>query len=266
MGQKIKKRIYQIIEVATEGDSASRIFDIFIMTLIALNVVAVILETVEFLSARYIVVFRAFELCSVVIFTIEYMLRIWTCTNNEDFQKPFSGRIRFAFTPLALVDLIAILPFYLPMFFGLDLRFVRAVRLFRIFRLFKMGRYSQALRTLGRVIKSKKEDLLITAFIVVILLIVASSLMYFIEKEAQPEAFSSIPATMWWGMATLTTVGYGDIYPVTIAGKVLGAIISILGIGMFALPTGILASAFAEEIQQRRGKKRTCPHCGQEID
>jgi len=103
-------------------------------------------------------------------------------------------------------------------------------------------------------------------FIVLILLIIASSLMYFVEKDAQPEVFSSIPAAMWWGVATLTTVGYGDVYPVTTIGKLLGAIISLLGIGMFALPAGILASGFAEEIQKRRKGRRVCPHCGKDID
>ena len=233
--------------------------------MISLNVIAVVLETVESISSQYVSIFRAFEIFSVVIFTIEYLLRIWTCTNDERYQRPISGRVRFALTPLVIVDLLAILPFYLPMCIALDLRFIRAIRLFRIFRMFKMGRYSESLRTLGRVAKSKKEDLLITVFLVGFLLIVASSLMYFVEKDAQPEAFSSIPATMWWGMATLTTVGYGDIYPVTIAGKILGAVISVLGIGMFALPTGILASGFSEEIQQRRRKPQSCPHCGKDV-
>jgi len=202
---------------------------------------------------------------SIAIFTIEYLLRLWTCTINNRFRDPLMGRIRFALTPLALVDLMAILPFYLPMLIPFDLRFIRAVRLFRLFRLFKIGRYSRSLRTIGNVLKSKKEDLFITVFTVFILLVVASSLMYFVENEAQPEAFSSIPTAMWWGVITLTTVGYGDIYPVTMAGKILGSIISILGIGIFALPTGILASGFAEEIQKRRAKRITCPYCGKDI-
>lgn len=128
-----------------------------------------------------------------------------------------------------------------------------------------MARYSESLITLGNVLKSKKEDLLMTLFIVFLLLVTASSLMYFVENESQPEAFSSIPAAMWWGVTTLTTVGYGDVYPMTPTGRVLGAIISILGIGMFALPTGILASGFAEEIRRRRAKRSICPHCGKDI-
>lgn len=221
-----------------------------------------ILETVQSFSVQYAAYFAAFEIFSVVVFTVEYALRLWTCTISEQFRKPLRGRLRFAATPLVLVDLLAILPFYLPMLIGLDLRFIRSVRLFRIFRMLKMGRYSESLKTLLRVLKLKKEDLLITVFIVLFLLVIASSLMYFIEKDVQPEAFSSIPATMWWGIATLTTVGYGDLYPITAVGKVLGSLISVLGIGLFALPTGILASGFAAEMQRQKAPQKTCPHCG----
>ena len=266
MSQKFKKRIFEILEVATPGDRPSRIFDIFIMTLISLNIIAVILETVESLSSKYMPFFRNFEIFSVVIFTIEYISRIWSCTVNAKFKNPILGRIRFALTPLLIVDLLAILPFYLPMIIPLDLRFLRALRLIRILRMFKMGRYSESLRMFGRVLKAKKEELLIAVFMILILLIISSSLMYFVENEAQPQTFSSIPDAMWWGVTTLTTVGYGDVYPVTPVGKFLGAIIAILGIGMFALPAGILASGFVEEIQKRRTKRIICPHCGKDIN
>jgi len=265
--QKIKRRTFEIIEKASPGDLPSKIFDIFIMLLISSNVIAVILETVKNLSARYIFLFRGFEFFSVIVFTAEYGLRLWSCTIDTKFNRPFLGRIRFATTPLVLVDLMAILPFYLPMVFHVDLRFIRVVRLFRLFRIFKLGRYSESMKTFGNVLRAKKEELFITMFVVFILLIIASSLMYFIENTAQPEVFSSIPAAMWWGVATLTTVGYGDVYPITPLGKVLGAIIAILGIGMFALPAGILGSGFIEEIQkkQRRQDIKICPHCGKNI-
>jgi len=270
MSQKLKKRISEILEVATPGDQLSRIFDIFIITLISLNIIAVILETVESLSSKYMPFFRNFEIFSVVIFTIEYISRIWSCTVNAKFKNPVLGRIRFALTPLLIVDLLAILPFYLrmiiPMIIPFDLRFLRAFRLMRILRMFKIGRYSESLRMFGRVLKAKKEELLIAVFMILILLIISSSLMYFVENEAQPQTFSSIPDAMWWGVTTLTTVGYGDVYPVTPVGKFLGAIIAILGIGIFALPTGILASGFVEEIQKRRTKRIICPHCGKDIN
>ncbi len=252
MVKRIKKRLYEILEIAAVGDMASKLFDIFIMTLITLNVIAVILATVERVDSQYQYYFRIFEIFSVTIFTIEYLLRLWTCTINKNFRNSVTGRIKYILTPFAIIDLLAILPFYLPMIIPLDLRFVRAVRLFRLFRLFKMGRYSKAIFILKKVLKEKKEELILVIFVVFLLLIIFSSLMYFIEKEAQPEAFSSIPEAMWWGIITLTTVGYGDVYPITPLGKILGALIAFLGIGMFALPAGILGSGLVEVV---RGKE-----------
>ncbi len=166
-----------------------------------------------------------------------------------------------------MIDLMAILPFYLPKLIPFDLRFLRAVRLFRIFRLLKLGRYSESVRLLGRVLNAKKEELGVTIFAVLILLVICSSLMYYAEHQAQPEAFSSIPAAMWWGIVTLTTVGYGDVYPITLPGKILGAIIAVLGIGLFALPAGILASGFADEMQKKRSQASgICPYCGRKLD
>lgn len=153
---------------------------------------------------------------------------------------------------MALIDLFAILPFFLPLLIPIDLRFIRALRLLRIFRLLKLGRYSYALSLLSRSLQNIKEVIAVAFFALVIILILASSMMFYIENEAQPEKFSSIPDTMWWAIATLTTVGYGDIYPITPLGKFLGSFIAILGIGMFALPAGVLAIAFLEEIQKKK--------------
>lgn len=266
MSRSVRRRTFEILEVASTGDLPSRIFDTFIMTLILLNVLAVILETVESLLLKYRAFFTLFEVFSVAVFTIEYLLRLWSCSTDKRFGDPFIGRIRFALTPFALVDLMAFLPFYLPMILPLDLRFIRILRLFRFFRVFKIARYSESLRTVGNVVKAKKEELIIVFSVMLILLILASSLMYFSEHNAQPKAFPNIPAAMWWGVATLTTVGYGDVCPISPLGKSIGAIIAVLGIGMFALPAGILASGFAEEIQKSRGNPRVCPHCGKEID
>lgn len=251
MVKRIKERLYEILEIAAVGDITSKLFDIFIITLITLNVVAVILATVKRLDSQYQYYFRIFEIFSVTIFTIEYLLRLWTCTINKNFRNFITGRIKYIFTPFAIIDLLAILPFYLPMIIPLDLRFIRAVRLFRLFRLFKMGRYSKAVFILKKALKEKKEELVLVIFIVFLLLIIFSSLMYFIEKEAQPEAFSSIPEAMWWGIITLTTVGYGDVYPITPLGKILGALIAFLGIGMFALPAGILGSGLVEVARKK---------------
>ena len=252
------------------GDEVSnfsgRAFRGFIFTLIVLNVLAVVFETVESVRSGFSPFFRWFEVFSVAVFTAEYLLRLWACAEALRFSRPLGGRVRFALTPMALVDLIAILPFYLPFLLALDLRFVRVLRLFRLFRVFKMGRYSESMRLLGRVLSAKKEELYVAIFCASILLVLASGMMYFLDREAQPKLFSSIPAAMWWGMATLTTVGYGDVYPVTGIGKILGGFISLLGIGMFALPAGILGSGFVEEMQKNRGGRDSCPHCGKAIN
>ncbi|MBA7542348.1 hypothetical protein ES705_34669 [subsurface metagenome] len=246
----MKKQIFEILEAKS---TIGKIFNILLMVLISLNVIAVILETVESICFKYSVLFGRFEIFSVIIFSIEYLLRLWTCIYHKKHQSPITGRIKYILGPLALIDLFAILPFYLPMIIPLDLRFIRIIRIFRIFRLFKMGRYSTSLKTLNNVLVEKKEQLLLVIFVILILLIIVSSVMYLVEKEAQPEVFSSIPATMWWAVITLTTVGYGDIYPITPLGKFLGAIIAFLGIGMFAIPAGILSSGLVEAIQ---GKNR----------
>lgn len=270
--QHVKRRLHEILRVAGPDDRVSHMVDKALFALILLNILAVILETVEFLNTPYGIFFKWFEMISVFIFSAEYLIRIWTCTFEEKFKSPVLGRVRYILTPMALVDLVAIMPFFLPFVLpmtpGVDFRFVRAVRMVRILRILKLGRYSVTIQKLGRVLKNKKEELVITLGVVGILLVFASSLMYYVENSAQPDVFSSIPASMWWGIATLTTVGYGDVYPITFAGKMLGSLIAVLGIGMVALPTGILGSAFMEEIEEKKdkdrgdNKKNYCPHCG----
>lgn len=265
MAETLKEKIYRITEKGSADDLPSRLFDFSIMGLISLNVIMVILETVPELSARFGPWFRWFEIFSVTVFTVEYFLRIAVCTAAPDFTHPLWGRVRFMLTPLALIDLLAIVPFYLSAFVMLDLRFVRMVRLLRLFQLFKMGRYVRSLRILGRVVWDKREELQVVAIVLLIMLVITSSLMYFVEHEAQPEAFSSIPSAMWWGIVTLTTVGYGDVYPITPLGRFLGTLIAVLGVGMFALPAGILSSGFIEAIQKGDPKEHICPHCGRDI-
>lgn len=265
MSLEIKKQVFEIIDENDTKNIQGRLFNIFIMAFIFINTVAIILETVENISVQYAYFLWIFEIISVAIFTIEYILRLWTCNINDKFKNSVKGRIKFAITPFALIDLIAILPFYL-VFIPFDLRFIRALRLIRLFRLLKIGRYSKALKTFGIVFKEKKEELCITIFSVSIILIVASSMMYIVENEAQPDVFSSIPASMWWGVITLTTVGYGDVYPITTIGKLLGGIIALLGVGMVALPAGILASGFADIIQKTKEDEIICPHCDRNVN
>jgi len=255
-----KRDIFEIL--AVDGDHPlSHSFDVFIMSLIAVNVVVVMLATVEALYTAYDTFFVTFEIVSVAIFTVEYAGRIWSCTIDEDYRDPVFGRVRFAGRPFLVIDLLAILPFFLGGFI-VDLRFLRSLRLLRFFRLLKLARYSESMRRFGHVLHEKREDLTIALAATTILLLVSSSMMYFAERTAQPEAFSSIPAALWWGFVTLTTVGYGDVYPVTPAGRALGAIIALLGVGLVALPASILASGFIEEDEHDGGH---CPNCGEFI-
>jgi voltage-gated potassium channel len=232
--------------------------EIFIFLLIALNVAAVMLESVESLSVKYRTAFQWFEVFSVVIFTVEYVVRLWNAKR----------KLKFLFSPFGLIDLIAILPFYLPYLIAMDLRMIRILRLSRLFRVVKIGRYSKSLRLVAEVLKTKREPLFLTLFITFLLLLFASSLMFYAENDVQPDKFENIFQSFWWAVATLTTVGYGDIFPVTSMGKFLSGIIAILGIGLVAMPTGIISSGFIEALE-RKGKIKDvvkCPHCGKEIE
>ena len=160
--ETIRRRAFEVVEAAEASDRLSRAFDLVIVSLVVLNVSAVVVETVPGVTARYGRLFFLFEVFSVVVFTAEYVLRLWSCTAGEKYRHPIGGRVRFAFTPMALIDLVAIIPFYLPMLFVVDLRFLRALRMFRVFRLFKVARYTESLRSLREVFSNRKEQLLLT--------------------------------------------------------------------------------------------------------
>ncbi len=263
---RVRRRTHEILAHAKAADTPSSVFDAFIVGLILLNMAAMVIESVERIHSRVPMWFTAFEYFSVAVFSVEYVLRLWSCVEEPAYARPVFGRLRFVVAPLAVVDLAAVLPFYLP-FLGMDLRVLRMFRLLRVMRIIrvaKLARYSDSLQMLMRVVKSRRDQLLGAVFILLILLIVASSLMYCAEHEAQPKVFSSIPAAMWWAAVTLTTVGYGDAYPVTAIGKMMAAMTAILGIGMFALPTAILGAGFLDDLA-RHQKPRSCPHCGKEI-
>jgi len=248
MYTRVKDRTFEIMEQANKGDYMSRFVDTSIILLILVNVACVILETVGSMEKEYRDVFLAIDIASITVFSFEYCVRLWCCTSDAKYAHPIKGRVKYVFSMGALVDFVAIAPFFLPLVFKVDLRIMRLLRLLRIVRLLKLGRYSKALQRIGNVFWEKKEELGITLAFMAILLIVMSTVMFYVEHVAQPEAFSSIPATMWWGLATLTTVGYGDIYPITTLGKVLAGGFSLFGIAMFALPAGILSSGFSDMI------------------
>lgn len=239
----------------------------FIYLLILLNVFALILESYQNLHDNYSSLFYAFEIFSVIIFTIEYLLRIWVSDRSK---KHKTERLNFAFSTMGIIDLVAILPFYLPFIFPIDLRIVRILRIFRLLRIFKLARYSKSLKTIKYILKETKSELITTIFVTFVLMILSSTLMYYIEHDDQPEQFASIGDAFWWSIATLTTVGYGDVYPVTGLGKLLSGVIALIGIGFVALPTGIISSAFIEKIQaDKKIKKEStstkCPNCGVKI-
>ena len=237
--------------------------DYFIVGLILTNTLAEILETVQPIYQLSPAFFRGLELASMTLFTIEYLLRMWSCTADAHYTHPVWGRLRYAVTPLLLIDLVALLPFFLPFLGFGDLRILRTVRLLAWAA--RLGRYFDGIRTLGRVLSSKMYELLTVVLVLGVMLVLASAAMYYAEHRAQPDAFASIPEAMWWSIITLTTVGYGDVSPITPLGKVMAGIIAVMGIGMFALPAGILGSGFLAEIQRRREAPRPCPHCGELI-
>ena len=261
----MKQRIGEILEPESKSDLLSRGFNIFIISLIVLNVFAVSVETMQDISETYSGQLRVFEWFSMVVFTLEYVLRVWTCTLKPEYSNPVKGRISYMLTPSAIIDLMVVVPFYLPFFFNLDLRFLRVLRLFRLFTLFKMARYSKSLHLFKSVIKDTRQELFIVLAVTMGMLVFASGVIYFIENKAQPDAFSSIPAAMWWAVSTMTTVGYGDVYPVTTLGKFFGGFISILGLGTFGLPVGIIAYGFIEELQKQKMRTVECPNCGKEV-
>lgn len=264
----LKRRIFQIIQPAQSGDMASRIFDLSIIGLILLNVALVFASTFN-LPPSAAVVLNAVEDVSVIIFTLEYIARLWTADALYPSLPPAKSRLKYIFSGMALVDLLAILPFYLPLLFPIDLRVLRAIRIIRLLRLFKLNRYTTALHDIADVFRRKAAQLISSMIVVSILIVIASLLMYNAEHDAQPEVFQNAFSGIWWAVATLTTVGYGDIYPVTALGKVMSAIIALLGIGLVAVPTGIISAGFTEQIEHKNDDDvddlTYCPHCGKRL-
>ncbi|KPM48488.1 ion transporter [Jiulongibacter sediminis] len=261
----IRKEVNEVLEIKFQRKRGiSFVVNISLSILIFLNTVAIILHTVPSISDKYNKFFLDFEVFSVAIFTVEYLLRVWSCVEQPEYRHWFFGRVKFVFSAWGIIDFLAIFPFFYS-YFATDLGFVRILRILRIFRLFRVSRYFHALRVIQNVVKAKKEELLLSMSFIVFLLLILSSLVFYIEHDAQPEAFSSIPDSLWWGVNAMTTVGYGDMHPITPLGKVLGGLMAILGVSIFALPTGIMASGFAEQIRGRRTNqgKVVCPHCGE---
>lgn len=256
MWYRVRARTASILDAAEADDPLSKRFGIFLIILIMVNVVAVVLESVAVLRLRWAGVFSTIETVSLVVFSIEYLLRVWSIVDNrwhQEYHRPFLGRLRFMLTPLAIIDLLAVAPFWLSMFFPVDLRFLRIMRLLRVL---KLTRYSAATNLLFKVLRDEARVIGAAMFILFVMLVVTASATYLAENADQPEAFGNIPQAMWWAVVTVTTVGYGDVVPITPLGKILGSILGFIGVGMVALPAGILASGFSRALHSRRRSLR----------
>jgi voltage-gated potassium channel len=262
----IKQRVYHLVERGAHGSTVNLVFDYTIMLLIVLNVFALMLETIPEVSKTYGLYLRVFDVFSVIVFSLEYCLRIYVSDLTHPASSRFKSVLRFVFSAYGLIDLMAILPFYLPLFIRIDLRFLRILRLMRFLRVLKINRYNSSLNLIFSVVKEKKADLALTGFVALLVLFVASFLMYYVEGDAQPDKFPNLLACLWWAIATLTTVGYGDVYPITGMGKFLSGVIAVLGIGLVALPTGLISAGFVDKLGKKDKEVRKCPHCGKEIE
>ncbi|MBT8082528.1 MAG: potassium channel family protein [Gammaproteobacteria bacterium] len=248
-----RKRAAELLEQDHFNDRPSRILNLLLISLISLNILAIFLESVDSIYAEYSRNFWIFEVFSVAVFTVEYIVRVWSSVDlvEAGFEHPVMGRIRYMLRPISIVDLLAILPFYLSLLVSFDLRFLRVLRLLR---LFKLTRYSPALGALLDVIQSEAEALLAAVVVLLTMLVISAAGIYLLESDLQPDTFGDIPSATWWAMVTLTTVGYGDVVPITVGGKIFGGVIGLIGIGMIALPAAIMASGFAENVRERRMK------------
>lgn len=279
----VRRKIFALFSEDTRDKGFPKYFNYFIMTLILVNVVTMILETVKSIYEPYHAYFHAFELFVIAVFTCEYIMRIITADLAFPCGNRLKSILKYMFSFYGLIDLLAILPFYMP-FTKLDLRIVRTLRLLRFLRLFKITRYNNSMELIKSVMSEKRSELGVTCFVIIIVMIIASFLMFYAENKAQPEHFPNVLSCIWWSIVTLTTVGYGDVFPVTGIGRFIGGVIAFLGIGLVALPTGIISAGFLEKLNQKNKDKNTdnktdntncnhpsdhrgyCPYCGHKLD
>jgi voltage-gated potassium channel len=244
----LRKKVYIILEHVSHT-KLSQFVHYFLMILILVTVIAIILESDTEIFQKHQTTFWYLEIFSLVIFSLEYLLRVWVSAENKAY-KGIRGRIKYMLTPMAIIDLLAVLPVWFGLFIYRDLMILRGLRLIRVF---KLTRYSRSMNLLMIVLKQESSNIFSAFFVLMILIIIAATGMHIVEGENQSD-FSTIPKAIWWATVTLTTVGYGDVVPLTGAGKIFGIIILISGIGMAALPAGILASGFTKEINRRKEK------------
>ena len=245
--KSLKRRIFDIIQIGNKDDFISRSFDWFIVTIIILNILTVFLDTFDEL-ARFKALFRCIEAVTVAVFCVEYILRIWTADMLYPEKKGISAQIRFLHSFDGIVDLLTILPF-----FFLDGFIVfRMLRVVRILHLFRVNVHYDSFHVITSVLVEKKNQIFSSVFIIIVLMLASSLGIYSAEHEAQPEAFSNAFSGIWWSVSTLLTVGYGDIYPITVIGKIMAILIAFLGVGVVAIPTGIISAGFVEQYTKKQ--------------
>jgi voltage-gated potassium channel len=249
----LKQRVYNLIRDDDDNDLLSTIIDYSLIGLILINVILVIVDTFP-MPDYYYPIAQGIEFFSVMIFTVEYAARLWTATLMFPTLSKTKARVKYASKFMAVVDLLAILPFYLPFIFPVDLRVLRMLRMLRLLRLFKVSRYTDSLTTIANVFKNRAPQLISSTLIVFLLMVIASVVMFNLENEVQPDVFENAFSGMWWAVATFTTVGYGDIFPITGGGKLVAGMLSMLGIGLVAVPTGIISAGFIEQISIDKNK------------
>jgi len=264
----MKKKIYHVLQT-------NRFIEWLIIWLIVLSVISVFLDTFSNIATSVVNGISIIDNFTMVVFTIEYLLRLWTAPYLYPDLTPRKARLTYICSFMAVVDFLAILPFHLPFFLPhLNIYAFRMVRMIRLLRIFKINRYTHALSSIGKVIRKKAMQLISAIVLVFILLIVASVLMYYVENPVQPDVYKNAFSGLWWAVITITTVGYGDIFPITALGQVIGGFFALLGVGLVAIPTGIISAGFMEDItesvanerEEGRKEKHYCPYCGKYID
>lgn len=246
-----RRRIFDIIQLAGPYDKASRIFDWTLTGMIFVNLIILVMETFDEM-APYADILNSIEVVTVIFFTIEYILRIITADFLYPDKKPVSAAFRFISSFYGFIDLMTILPYYLPLFLPVGFVAFRILRIFRVLRLFRVNARYDAFNVVTDVLLKKRKQLLSSILMIWVMMLASSILMYSIEHEAQPDVFQNAFSGIWWSVSTLLTVGYGDIYPITILGRICSIIITFLGVGLVAIPTGIISAGFVEEYQLMR--------------
>ena len=249
--QSYRAKAYQLLEDSSKISTAAKIINLLLIILIVTNVIAAIFESDSYYHGLYLHEFALFEFISLSIFCGEYFLRLWCCVEAKEYSglSHHKARLKYVFTPIALIDLIAILPFVIAMFFNIDLR---SLRLIRVLRLLKLTHYFKGFNIFISVIAKELKSITAAMMVMVFLIVIAASLMHAVEGNVQPETFGSILLSLWWSVVTMTTVGYGDVVPVTAIGKVIATMIMLIGVGLVALPAGMLAARFGEELRERK--------------